>query len=92
MTKETKDKIINLSKIIGAILVIQGALMPIALPFLDSYIDSRIYDNLHTPQFKHESKTLIDEYLESAEFKLFILGFETDLEEKFDKRYSRLLK
>jgi hypothetical protein len=85
MTKESKEKIYSLAKLIGAITVIQGAIFALVSPFAEDYVDDRIYYNLHTPQFKHESKQLIDEYLESAEFKLWIIDFKEEL----DKRYSK---
>ena len=85
MTKESKEKIYSLAKLIGAITVIQGALFAVVSPFIEDYVDGRIYHNLHTPQFKHESKKLIDEYLESADFKLWVIEFKEDL----DKRYSK---
>jgi len=88
MTKETKEKIYSIAKLIGAITVIQGAIFALLSPFVESYVDDRIYYNLHTPQFKHESKQLIDEYLESADFKLWVIEFKDDL----DKRYSRINK
>lgn len=85
MTKETKEKIYSIAKLIGAITVIQGAIFALLSPFMEDYVDGRIYYNLHTPQFKHESKQLIDEYLESADFKLWVIDFT----EKLDARYSK---
>lgn len=89
MTKEQKEKILSTSKLIGAIMVIQSALVPLVLPFLDDYIDSRQIENMKTPQFKYESKQLIDEYLESAEFKLFIINFKKELDEKYQERHLK---
>ena len=85
MTKESKDKIQNLAKLIGAITVIQGAFFAIATPFINNHIDDRIYYNLHTPQFKYESQQLIDEYLESADFKLFVIKLKEELDERYKK-------
>lgn len=85
MTKEKQEKIFNIAKLIGAITVIQGALLAIVTPFINDHIDDRIYYNLHTPQFKYESQQLIDDYLESADFKLFVIK----LKEELDLRYKK---
>lgn len=53
---------------LGAVSAIVGVAGAVLLPYLRGYITDVQMENLHTPRYKYESKFLIHEFVESAEF------------------------
>ena len=62
MTQEIKNKIYEIAKIIGAIIVIQGAVIGIATPFVNEHIEQRIKDYHNSADFKLYVDGVIEEY------------------------------
>ena len=82
MTKATKDKINEFSKLLGSIVVILGIAASIAAPFVDDYIDKRVEEKLTGPSSMIYAKTYIDKYIHSAEFSVLIDMVFKDYEER----------
>lgn len=62
MPEQIKNKIYELAKIIGAIVVIQGAVIGIATPFVNEHIEQRIKDYHNSADFKLYVDGVIEQY------------------------------
>lgn len=62
MPEQIKNKIYEIAKIIGAIVVIQGAVIGIATPFVNEHIEQRIKDYHNSADFKLYVDGVIEEY------------------------------
>lgn len=92
MTKETKDKIYSVAKLIGAFTVIQGAILAISSPFINEYIDNRVNVVTSSLDYKQKNKKYVEQYINSPEFSIFVDGIISDYEEELSKRDSGTLK